>query len=401
MADQKETSYAEDGISPFALQEAFPDAQGIFDNRYPPLEQIKEVCFVALDANVLLLPYKLENVSLPDVIAVYRNLADQHRLIIPSQAAREFAKHRSTKVADIVKHLHQQAGLSGPRLDKKIGALIGNASYEAAKALANEVGTKIKELQTSINKLADEIAANVGEDPVSVAYRDIFGKCVKDHPNECNNLESFICELKQRYKNRRPPGYKDGSKPDSGAGDLLIWKTIINHGAISKLDCIFVTADEKADWYVQSSGPFHPRLELLEEYRSITNKTLHIIPLSRLMLLFKASSETVEDVQNAENFNNEPDDYENAAVSNHHRIRSTIAERRQRRDVLQNLALIEKQIENGRATLEALPDPTGNMSLPWERHRRVQELGLLELLKTRDQLRRKLLGDTDDLMGEN
>lgn len=234
-------------LSPFWLRAAFPDAQGIFDAQHRKLEDIKGTCIVALDANVLLLPYKFEDVSLPDVIAVYKLLAEGGRLIIPAQAAREFAKHRSTKVANLVKYLREQASLSGPVLKKKVGALTGHAGYDAAKEKALQVAAQVKEVQATINAVADEIAADVGEDPVSVAYRQIFAATVKDDPEDCQDEAAFRAELKQRYEARQPPGYKDGAKSDAGAGDLIIWKTILAEGAARKSDCIFVTGEEKPD----------------------------------------------------------------------------------------------------------------------------------------------------------
>jgi hypothetical protein len=289
-----------DAISPFYLKRVFPEAQAIFDCKRTTLEEGKESSFVALDANVLLLPYKLDGISLPDVINVYTALSKAGRLVIPAQAAREFAKHRASKVGDLVKYLRDEASLSGPKLSKKVGALVGHPGYEAAKKLADEIAKQTKTLKASILSVADDFAANVGEDPVSVAYRGIFSGVVCEEPAECEDEAAFSKALSARYSERRPPGYKDKTKPDAGAGDLLIWKTILEEGKKRKLDCIFVTADEKADWYAQSQGAFQPRFELVEEYRVYTGNTLHIVPLSGLLQVMQADQMLVEQVQRAE-----------------------------------------------------------------------------------------------------
>lgn len=299
MADAR-SSKSTDDLSPFWLKSAFPDAQGIFDARYKTLEEVKGTCFVALDANVLLLPYKLENVGLADVIKVYRDLAASKRLVIPAQAAREFAKHRSTKVAEVVKYLRDEASLLKTVLKKKVGSLSGHAGYEEAKKKVEFLAQPIREAQEAINAVADSVAAQVGEDPVSLAYRDLFGGAVAKDPDDCQNEETFRKELKARYDVRRPPGYKDGGKDDEGAGDLILWKTVLAEGSARKSDCILVTGEEKPDWHVQLNGPFQPRLELIEEYRLATNKSLHIIPLSQLLKLFSASDVAIESVRVAE-----------------------------------------------------------------------------------------------------
>lgn len=307
-----------------------------------------------------MLPYKFEDVSLPDVVRVYKPLADAGRLVIPAQAAREFAKHRSSKVADLVKWLREQAGLSGPVLKKKIGALTGHAGFDAARKKAGEVAARIKEVQAAINDVADEIAADVGEDPVSVAYRQLFPGAVRDDPQDCVDEAAFKAELKTRYEMRRPPGYKDGSKDDAGAGDLIIWKTILAEGAARNADCIFVTGEEKPDWHVQSNGPFQPRLELLEEYRVTTGHTLHIIPLSRLLRLFEASQQVVEEVKQVE------------ATAGLVRLADAISRSHQKRHeewrVLEaEIDRLDRRIAEADRHLEGLPPPDGNMSLPWNR----------------------------------
>jgi hypothetical protein len=46
-----------------------------------------------------------------------------------------------------------------------------------------------------------------------------------------------------------PPGFKDQGKP----GDLIIWNTILHLGVEKKKSIIFVSTDEKTDWWHQSN----------------------------------------------------------------------------------------------------------------------------------------------------
>ncbi len=371
-------------VDPFALRAFFPDAQGIFDAQYKPLEIVKVDCFVALDANVLLLPYKLENVSLPDVLSTYRQLANEKRLIIPAQAAREFARHRSMKVAEVVQHLRTEAAKQGPQLAKKIGALIGNVDYESAKSDAVVVSEKVKALQKVIARLADKVADHVGEDPVSIGYREVFSGAVRDDPESCLDKEEFLADLRARFAQRRPPGYKDTSKPDGGGGDLIIWKTILAEGNIRKSDCIFVTADEKSDWYVQASGPFQPRLELMEEYRAASGGTLHILPLSRLLQLFEAPPLSIEDVKRAET----------DALRSKERPRELsgkdLADALTRRELSRRFKFLDTEIDSVLAAQSALPPATGNMHLPWERELVRLDGMLSALMLEKEDLLRKI-----------
>ncbi|MDA9523878.1 hypothetical protein XI06_27270 [Bradyrhizobium sp. CCBAU 11434] len=103
---------------------------------------------------------------------------------------------------------------------------------------------------------------------------------------------------------RIPPGYKDGKKLQGGPGDLLIWKTILAEGKSRNKDCVFVSAEEKPDWWVRNSGAFQPRVELIEEYRSTTGgRTVHIVTLSKLLEIFGVPEDAVKNVRKAEEAN--------------------------------------------------------------------------------------------------
>src|SRR5262249_28047629 len=116
---------------------------------------------------------------------------------------------------------------------------------------------------------------------------------------------AFHEDLKWRFKYKIPPGYSDAKKPDGGAGDLLIWKTVLKEGKHQQKDFIFVTAEEKPDCWVRNDGAtFTPRLELLEEYRAFTGGyTVHIIQLSQLLRLFEVADEVLNIVRNVEEAN--------------------------------------------------------------------------------------------------
>jgi hypothetical protein len=73
---------------PFRLADVFPDAQGILDIQYKSLMAMKDAALVSLDANVLLLPYEMDNVSLSKIVEVYKSLAHEKRIVITAQAVR-------------------------------------------------------------------------------------------------------------------------------------------------------------------------------------------------------------------------------------------------------------------------------------------------------------------------
>src|SRR5579859_5356824 len=103
-------------------------------------------------------------------------------------------------------------------------------------------------------------------DPVTSIYRETFtGEVVNKH---AINNEAIQTELKYRFANKIPPGYKDAAKEDGGVGDLLIWKSILEIGKARKRPLVFVSGEEKADWcYRSDNRGMLPRYELIDEFR--------------------------------------------------------------------------------------------------------------------------------------
>jgi hypothetical protein len=120
--------------------------------------------------------------------------------------------------------------------------------------------------------------------------------------------KDIIDEVARRARLHIAPGFKDQSKEDGGIGDYLVWKAILQEGAARQAHCIFVTEEEKADWWVKRQGTFQPRPELIDEYRRETGgKSIQLLPLSGLLSAFEAAKEVVQQVQQLEEEKREND----------------------------------------------------------------------------------------------
>ncbi len=105
----------------FALEEAFPDADGIFSATFKKLTESYENALIVFDTNVLLLPYSMGNEGLEQLKGLYKQLIDSERLFIPKRVAREFARNRNKKLAEIYNSvLQRKSGKSKNNLNYPI-----------------------------------------------------------------------------------------------------------------------------------------------------------------------------------------------------------------------------------------------------------------------------------------
>lgn len=287
---------SKDGYDYSIKNSIYPDPQQVFSWQPKSLDDIKNDCLVVLDTNVLLVPYNVSGKSLGEVGKVYRQLADQDRLRIPGQVAREFAPLRAQKIGELLQQLDDKksqvakANLGGFTLLESLD------DYRAVLGLQEEINVLVAKLKKGVSNVVDQVRAWGWNDPVRRLYTEVFESAVVDieikHEEVAKDVES-------RRRHKIPPGYKDAGKDDAGVGDLLIWRTILHLGSTSKQNLLFVTGDDKSDWWHRASNaPFHPRTELVEEFRRHSEgKTFHMVSLADLLELFNANEESVREVQ--------------------------------------------------------------------------------------------------------
>ncbi|KYF77890.1 hypothetical protein BE18_19475 [Sorangium cellulosum] len=83
---------------------------------------------------------------------------------------------------------------------------------------------------------------------------------------------------------------------------MLIWFSMLEAGASKKCDVLFVTGEEKPDWWHRSDNEeLFPRIELVDEYRRASSgKTFAMCKLSTLLRLFKVEESAIADTQRSE-----------------------------------------------------------------------------------------------------
>ena len=286
----------------FWLTDLYPDAKALFEHEQVSLDAASIESVVVLDANVLLLPFEFTSASVGEVEKVYKELSAAGRLVVPGQAVREFYKNRSNKITAIADAIDAAINKAKKQIfEKSIPLLESDLDYIAARELGKELVNKGKEIAEKLEIVNERLKDEIGADRVSLLYRKLLGNCVSDFVVNPDDRGAVIKEVDRRARLKIAPGYKDQQKEDGGIGDYLVWQSILHEGAKRKVHCIFVTEEEKPDWWVKRHGTFQPRPELIEEYRRASDgKSLHLVPLSGLLSAFKANEDVVQQVQELE-----------------------------------------------------------------------------------------------------
>ena len=284
----------------FLLGRLYPEPHNVFKPTAAVDPSSADVV-VALDTNALLLPYQLGKSNLAGLATVYAKLAGERRLFLPEQVAREFIKNRDRKLADMVQAYEDRISrLSGWDINVSPLLLEGFAAREALTKAAADHEEAAKAYLSQLRALVKQMKAWRGDDPVTAIYAATFGKEHLIGPGVPN--ENVIEEMHYGLLHQVPPGYKDASKDDQGIGDVIVWLSLLDLGKTLGKDLVFVTGEQKADWFVRGGKqPLYPRPELVDAYRRASGgRSLRLSSLHDLLRDMEAPESLVDDVEIAE-----------------------------------------------------------------------------------------------------
>ncbi len=298
---------------PFVMKSQFPDLEEIFKFQHKSVQDIKESALFILDTNALFVPYNVGKKNLDDIINIYKLLIINNRLFIPSQVIREFFKNRPKRLASIISQLkNTQSRIQLPELGN-YPLLEPLEDYQHLKSDQEHLSENFGSFNKSLKEVIKQIKSWRWNDPVSLVYGEIFPPTI--FVDVKTEEKAILADLKRRLRHDVPPGYKDRDKPDMGIGDVLIWHTILELAGKEKKDVIFVSDDQKDDWWhkthTSDKEPLFPRFELLEEFRRHTGGfSFHIVKFVEFLELFDAGKELIEQVRAIEAVRNAISEYQ-------------------------------------------------------------------------------------------
>jgi len=257
-----------------------PDLTDNLEHYLAPSEDaIRDVVtrgLVVVDTSVLLGGYRFNPGSRRELFSVLEGIGD--RLWIPHQLPWNFFATESG--------LCLASTLPIVRLLRRLRSFERQAERELAEKirnLANRVAMPENErdriIQLTTQSLKKAVAAlevhraahgggliSPASDPVLDDLRRIFGGKLGSPPS-AEEMSVLVAEATRRIEHKIPPGYCDASKED-GSGDYIIWSQAIQEASRRKLSLLFVTADNKEDWFLEVKGrTVGARTELIEEAR--------------------------------------------------------------------------------------------------------------------------------------
>lgn len=286
------------------MKDLFP---GHFKENEGHLREIWDTSLFVFDANILLNLYRYSDTTRSEFLRILGKI--KSRVWLPHRAADEYFNNRLSVI--------DQQEKSYDDTTKLISSL--KSDLENARQHPFVSSGTMKKVRRVFDELCEELKKNksvhterISNDEIKEAIASIFGGRV-GAPYEKEKLLEMMTEGEERYKQKIPPGFKDGSKSGDSEvfvekcrkyGDLIVWSQVIDKAIESGKGVILVTDDKKDDWWERFKGrTVGPRPELVKEFKDRANATFHMYQADRFLELARenldeqVSDEVVEEIR--------------------------------------------------------------------------------------------------------
>lgn len=241
----------------------------------------KNAVFV-FDTNIFLNLYRYTEDTRESLLKAMEQLSD--RIWMPKQVAQELMKDRTKVIFDTLKIFEE--------LKEEKNKFINNCREKLRRENKDK---KIDEMSKAIDKHIEGLIKEsnyieyVDDDKILNQLLNLFEKKVGIGFTD-TELDEIKKEGTNRYSKQIPPGYKDFKKGEenNAFGDLIIWKEILLFAKNNQKDIIYVTGDQKEDWWDRVNGrTLGPRVELRKEFCEETKKNFHMYSMNGFLVHFK------------------------------------------------------------------------------------------------------------------
>lgn len=264
-----------------------------------PESRIKDIwknALIVFDTNALLNLYRYKEETRNQFIKVIEFYGD--RLWLPYQVGMEYHNRREVVIAETAKVYES--------FEKDLINTIDNAVNQVLEHYSNMEHIEETEIRKIINRskvsISKKLKKQEKEHPDFISEDVVLDTITRLYDNKIGidlsleELNDIYAEGDIRYAHKVPPGYadaKDKAKFGRRAkfGDLILWKQVLRKSKENNKDVIFVTNDQKEDWYANNEGRHTPRKELIQEFLDFTGRNILIYKSSLFLKYAKQNKE--------------------------------------------------------------------------------------------------------------
>lgn len=256
---------------------------GYFRPSAKDFKELWENSLFAFDANILLHLYRYSDSTRVELLKVMHTL--ESKIWLPKQAAEEYFRNRLITTESQIKQ-YSECLIA---VEKNLELLQNKKRHPfISDKLLNNFEKLVRQLKREFSVNEQALKQRINDDEILEEIANLFdGKVGIGFTEE--KLLKIYKEGESRYKNKIPPGYKDIGKDKiedqyRKYGDLVIWEELMKKAKDEGKSLIFITDDQKKDWWLTSeSKTIGPLPELIQEFKKRTHQNFYMYTADRFM----------------------------------------------------------------------------------------------------------------------
>ncbi len=273
-----------------------------------PFEEFKELWesspLVVIDTNGFLNLYRYSTETTNKILDILDTVPSE-QFWLPAQVIKEYKKNRQdvitreyNKYREVTKEVERIMLVTKNDIDKQFSKF-NKFRFPKVKDFKTKIHASIESINEESKNYKEEIKEEVKQnekmlrdDKVKHFIEELLNNDRVGEPYNISQLLQIYSEGERRYLYKMPPGYMDIEKDKQDEtkrekfGDLILWKQLLEQSKKNNNGIIFITNDEKEDWWVldnKSSIPLRPREELFVEFNEYSNQPLVIMNLTNFI----------------------------------------------------------------------------------------------------------------------
>jgi len=274
------------------------------------------------DTNALLNMYRYQKTARNDLIHIMEKLSE--RIWIPYHVCLEYHRNKYDIISQHtseIDNIKESIDTKVKSIDEQLNSLKKRIRIDSdiTQKFQAEISKSMDDFFAQLDKLIQESKITHDNDIVIKEIYRLFEGKIGTRPSQ-ETINEIEKDGENRFKSSVPPGFKDKKKDKQESpkyshdginyqgkyGDLFIWKQLIEHANTNELkDVIFITDDNKEDWWAETKGQkVAPRIELIDEiYRDAKVERFHMYSTENFIkyatkhLNIEINENTIEEVR--------------------------------------------------------------------------------------------------------
>lgn len=217
------------------------------------VEKLWDNAYFVFDTNTLLNMYRYDQGTFKEYVKVLKELAKSKKLFLPNHVGEEFFRNRMKVIQDYKKSYDELLKMTA-KFKEQLASKYRHHPFVDIQKLGQDINKALKPAEKEVKDKQSNHPDLIKEDGILVELTAIFSECTGEPFNDEEKSKIFK-EGETRYEKKIPPGFKDADKGgDRQYGDLIVWKQMIAFAKENKKPIVFITADEKEDWWLLNEG---------------------------------------------------------------------------------------------------------------------------------------------------